>query len=362
MFQHILSMSLPENTHIFIMAGGSGERFWPLSRKTTPKQLLRLFSDESLLGETVQRVKSLVPEEQLIILTNAAQVEATQAALPAFPAAQIIGEPAKRDTAPAAALATAFAYRQNKEATVILLPADQLIKNVAAFQHNLTDVATRAASSHSLLTLAIEPKFASTGFGYLELGDSVCTGEHQTDIFKVTRFVEKPDLAHAESYLAAGNYAWNAGMFAWSAQAFLKIADEHCPELSEFIRNFPQGDCTTYLQEAFTNLPKISVDYAIMEKAASVEAAKAVFDWDDVGAWTALPDHLEKDDHNNALRGSTSTLDAKGNILFSTGRHIAVCGASDLVVVETKDAVLVCHKDQVQMIKNLLPGLPEQLL
>ncbi|MBX2826248.1 MAG: NTP transferase domain-containing protein [Gammaproteobacteria bacterium] len=355
-------MNLPENTFIFIMAGGSGERFWPLSRKTTPKQLLRLFSDESLLGETVNRVQSMVPAEQLFILTNAAQVGPTQKALPDFPPAQIIGEPAKRDTAPAAALATAFAHRQDPNATVILLPADQLIKNVEAFQQNLADVATRASEGKSLLTLAIEPKYASTGFGYLELSDKTYTGPAATDIYTVSRFVEKPDLATAESYLAAGNFAWNAGMFAWSSKAFLEIADQHTPELSAFIRDFPQGDPTEYLNEAFVTLPKISVDYAIMEKAAAVEAAKATFDWDDVGAWTALPAHLDNDEQQNSIRGKATTLDAQGNILFSSGRHIAVCGANDLVVVETEDAVLVCHKDQVQNIKKLLPDLPEELL
>jgi mannose-1-phosphate guanylyltransferase len=357
-------MSLPKNTYIFIMAGGSGERFWPLSRKKTPKQLLRLFSDESLLGETVNRVKSMVPEDQLFVLTNAAQVEPTQQALPNFPVSQIIGEPAKRDTAPAAALATAFAYRKDPNATIILLPADQLIKNIDAFQKNLTDVAVRASESSSLLTLAIEPKFPATGFGYLELGENTFTGENDTSIFKVTRFVEKPDLPTAEKYLAAGNFAWNAGMFAWSAASFLKVADEHTPELSTFIREFPQGDndFTDYLANAFVTLPKISVDYAIMEKATSVEAAKTTFDWDDVGAWTALPDHLDKDSSDNSVRGSTTSLDSSGNILFSTGRHIAVCGAKDLVVVETEDSVLVCHKNQVQNIKKLLPDLPEELL
>lgn len=355
-------MELPPHTCIFIMAGGSGERFWPLSRKTNPKQLLRLFSEESLLGETVNRVKSLVPPEQLLVLTNSAQVEPTRAALPDFPQQQIIGEPAKRDTAPAAALATALAYRNHPDATVILLPADQLIKDVESFQKNLVDAARRASCSNSLLTIAIQPTFASTGFGYLELGQKTVTGDMGSEIFSVDRFVEKPDQEKADSYLAAGNFAWNAGMFAWKASTFLGIADQHCPELSSFIRSFPQGDYSVFLEEQFTKLPKISVDYAIMEKAGSVEAASATFDWDDVGAWTALPAHLPSDDHNNSIRGQATTRDASGNILFSSGRHIAVCGASDLIVVETDDAVLVCHKDQVQNIKKLLPELPESLL
>ncbi|MEM6600459.1 MAG: sugar phosphate nucleotidyltransferase [Verrucomicrobiota bacterium] len=355
-------MRLPDNSFIFIMAGGSGERFWPLSRKNTPKQLLRLFSDESLLGETVNRVKSMVPAEQLFILTNQLQVEPTQEVLPDFPVCQIVAEPAKRDTAPAAALATALAYRQDPAATVILLPADQLITHVDAYQQNLSDVAARASAGQSLLTLAIDPMYPSTGFGYLELSDKTLTGRAGTDIYKVNRFVEKPDLMTAESYLAAGNFAWNAGMFAWSAQAFLEIADQYTPELSAFVRDFPSGNPDRYLQEKFVTLPKISVDYAIMEKATAVEAAKATFDWDDVGAWTALPAHLNRDDQHNSIRGHATTLDAGNNIVFSSGRHIAVCGVQDLVIVETADAVLVCHQDQVQNIKKLLPHLPEELL
>lgn len=355
-------MLVPESTHIFIMAGGSGERFWPLSRKSKPKQLLSLFSNNTLLGETVERVAPLVPANRLYILTNQAQVAPTRAALPDFPAAQIIGEPAKRDTAPAAALATALAYREDKNAIVALLPADQLIKDVPAFQKNLVDTITRASTSSSLFTLAIEPTFPSTGFGYLDLGEARETGREGTDFFRVDRFVEKPDLETAQGFLEAGTFAWNAGMFVWSAQAFIESANRHQPELSNFIRAFPKNNQNTFIAESFVSLPKISVDYAIMQQAEAVEAAWARFDWDDVGSWTALPPHLGEDNEHNSSRGTTTVRDAHHNILFSTGRHIAVCGVDDLVVVETADSVLVCHRDKVQEIKKLLPELPDNLL
>jgi len=354
-------MTLPDNVCIFIMAGGSGERFWPMSRKTRPKQLLKLFSDDSLLGETVNRVRDLVSSDQLFLLTNQAQIEPTRSVLPDFPAGQMIGEPAKRDTAPAAALATGWAHSQSPDTVVILLPADQLIKDITAFQRNLRDVASRAATGHSLLTLAIHPTFASTGFGYLELEETSTTGPEGTQCFPVKRFVEKPDAATAQQYLDSGRFAWNAGMFAWKASAFLEVARNHQPELARFIEGFPTGERTRYLENEFTNLPKISVDYAIMEKAESVEAARAEFDWDDVGAWTALPKHLGQDSAGNSRRGAATLRDARNNILVSTGRHLAVSGVDNLVVVETEDAVLVCHRDKVQEIKKLLPDLPSEL-
>ncbi|MEM6823206.1 MAG: sugar phosphate nucleotidyltransferase, partial [Verrucomicrobiota bacterium] len=327
-----------------------------------PKQLLRLFSDESLLGETAQRVKSIVPNDHLFILTNEAQVAPTREALSNHPDVQIIGEPAKRDTAPAAALATAMAYVQDPDAIIVLLPADQLIKDVEAFQRNLSDAITRANSGKSLISIAIKPTFPATGFGYLHLGEKQPTGASGTEVFSVKRFVEKPDLETAKSYLDSGEYAWNAGMFVWRASAFLNVADQHAPELSKFIRAFPKENQEQFLTENFSQLPKISVDYAIMEKATSVEAARAEFDWDDVGAWTAIPQHMSQDEDGNTIKGTALSLDSSNNILFSTKRQIAVCGVQDLVVVEVDDAVLVCHRDHVQNIKKLLPDLPEELV
>ena len=354
-------MDTSPHLYVFIMAGGSGERFWPLSRKETPKQLLRLFSGETLLGETAKRLEGLVPPERLFILTNAAQVEGTRKHLPWFPAAQIIGEPAKRDTAPAAALATAIARARDPDAVVVLLPADQLIKDSEASRRNLADAAQRAGQQPSLITLAIPPTFPATGFGYLQLGEELETGG-TTSFARVDRFVEKPDLATAEEYLKTGKHFWNAGIFVWKASVFLDQTAALQPELAGFITEFPAGDFFKYLAEEFPGLPKKSVDYAIMEQATSVVAARTQFDWDDVGSWTSLPDHLGRDTDGNTVKGSATIHEAKNNILFSTGRTIAICGADDLVVVETPDAVLVCHRDRVQEVKKLLPGLPPDLL
>jgi mannose-1-phosphate guanylyltransferase len=355
-------MKINEHLFVFVLAGGSGERFWPLSRKKTPKQLLRLFSDNTLLGDTTARVKDIAPPENVFVLTNAQQVEGTRAALGDFPAGQIIGEPAKRDTAPAAALATAIAHSRDPEAMVVLLPADHLIKDTKRFQENILDAAAFAGETGALMTVAIKPAFPSTGFGYLELGEELEPGAHGTRAQRVKRFVEKPDAETAKSYVKSGNFAWNGGMFVWRASTFRDEAARLCPELAAFIDEFPAGDAGSYLTDRFPSLPKISVDYAIMEKASMVIAAHASFDWDDVGAWTAVAPHLPSDADGNASRGKLVAFDSKNNITFAGDRTVALCGVEDLVVVEVDDAVLVCHRDKVQQIKKLLANLDPELL
>lgn len=348
-----------------IMAGGSGERFWPMSRAQTPKHLLKLFSDRTLLEETVRRVTAIVPPNNVFVLTNEVQLPGSRAALQGLiPAEQIIAEPAKRDTAPAAALATALVRaRGGENATLALLPADAFIGDTKSFGRQLAAALPRAAQSGTILTIAIKPDHPATGFGYLEMGDELA--KSPGGLFRqVKRFVEKPDAATAQRYVDSGTFAWNAGMFFWRVGTFLAEADRNAPELAAFIRDFPKDAKSTasFLAQKFPVLPKISVDYAIMEKARSVETLVAEFDWDDVGLWTALPKHLPADAKGNATKGQVVALDATGNIALSNSRTIALVGVKDLVVVETPDAVLVCHRDAVQDIKKLMPQLPKELL
>jgi len=350
------------NAYVCIMAGGSGERFWPMSRQRTPKHLLKLFSERTLLEETVRRLEGVVPAANVYVLTNEAQLAATREALSFLAPEQIVAEPAKRDTAPAAALATGLVRARDAEAVLAVLPADHLIGNVERLREQLAAGLARAATTDALLTFAITPTYPSPGFGYLEMGPELARTPEGGVVRKVARFVEKPDIATAEQYLASGHYAWNAGMFLWSVKSFLTEADRHAPALAEFVRAFPAGDPTAYLKAKFGELPKISVDYAIMEKAPAVETIVAEYDWDDVGMWTSLPQHLPADPHGNAVRGHFVAADAKNNVVMSNGRTIALVGVTDLVVVETPDAVLVCHRDKVQDIKKLMPQLPPHLL
>lgn len=345
--------------YVYILAGGSGERFWPLSRRETPKHLLRLFSEKTLLEETVSRLRQLVPSANLTILTNQAQSNAIKKLLADDPDISVVAEPAKRDTAPAATLAHALTLRRDPQGITALLPADHIIHDTARFQHALEDAAHASTRHDAILTLAIPPTHPSEGFGYLELGPQIPPGTHGTAFNQVLRFVEKPNRQTALAYVESGKFAWNAGMFLWRTDWFQKELERLQPELARFAASFPTGNFESYLAEEFPQLPKISVDYAIMEKTSHVIAARASFDWDDVGSWTALPSHLPKDSHGNTLKGKTATIDSTGNIVFSTSRRIALCGVQDLVVVETPDAILVCHRDQVQKIKALLPQLDE---
>jgi mannose-1-phosphate guanylyltransferase len=351
-----------QNLHVFIMAGGSGERFWPASRVATPKHLLRLLGEQTLLEQTVRRFEGMVPWERIFVLTNTAQVAATKEAVPFLPAANIIAEPAKRDTAPAAALATGLAASRNKEAIVALFPADAMIHDTAAFRTQLREAVEFVSVNPSILTFSIPPTHPSTGFGYLQLGGTIA-GWESAGIHQVEKFVEKPDHERAKQFFDGGNHGWNAGMFLWQAGAFMDECRKQQPELEQFINGFPTDglaeNTVSYLAEAFPKLPKISVDYAIMENAASVVAYKAAFDWDDVGSWTALPNHLGKDESDNTTKGAVVELDSRRNIVIAEGRTVALCGVQDLVVIETKDAILVCHRDAVENIKKL--PLPMEL-
>jgi len=347
------------------MAGGSGERFWPLSRKTKPKHLLKLVSSKTLLEETVLRIKPLASKpSNLLILTNHEQIPGICKALPRFPKSTLIPEPAKRDTAPAAALATALALRTNPNAVLALLPADAVIGKHAIFRSQLAAAARAAAVSPSFVTLGIKPSYSATGFGYLHLGGKTLGQIKGGPFLKVRRFVEKPSLPKAKSYLRSGQYAWNAGIFVWKASTFLAEARRQQPALARFIEKFPKrGSYSSYLKREFPKLPKISVDYAIMERAKSVLALKASFPWDDVGSWTALPSHLPTDKKGNTFRGHITAVDSQDTLaLAEGGRPMALLGTKNLVVIDTPDALLICPKDRVQEVKKLLPLLPDQLI
>jgi mannose-1-phosphate guanylyltransferase len=350
-----------------ILAGGSGERFWPMSRSRKPKHLLKLLTDKTLIEETVKRLDGVVAKENIFVLTNEVQLEGIRAALPFIPKEQIIAEPARRDTAPAAALATALVYAKNPDAVLALLPADAFIKDAETFSKQLiqgfklADGEGWKVQAPTLLTFGIKPSFPSTGFGYMEMGSSIACEGNFGQFRQVKRFVEKPDLSTAEKYLSGGNHVWNAGIFIWKASSFKFEADRSAIALGAFIGRFPKENQADFIAKEFPLLPRISVDYAILEKAQSVVTLLAEYDWDDVGTWTALEKHLPHDASNNATKGSVVVSDALNNIAVSNGRMISLCGVQDLVVVETADAILVCHKDKVQDIKKVYALLPKDL-
>ena len=351
---------MANDLYVLILAGGSGERFWPYSRRATPKQLLKLFSDRTMLEETIARLGDAVPSERIFVLTNREQEAAVRASCPALPAENIVAEPAKRDTAPAVALGVGLVLRRDPQAVMAVLPADHLIKDAAPFRRDLL-AGAQAAESGAPLTIGIKPTWACPGFGYIEQGR--CVSDADPAVYEVKRFREKPDAALAESFLKQGNFRWNAGMFIWSIPAIMGELTKHAPELAAFVSRMRTAtDLPAFLEKDFPSLPKISVDYAIMEKAARVLELEAGFDWDDVGSWVAVAKYLDSHEGANAANCALTTQDASHNIVFSSGgKHIALAGVQDLIVIDTGDALLVCHRSEAENIKKLVPRVPEAL-
>ena len=351
--------------YALILAGGSGERFWPLSRRATPKQLLSLVSENALIEETVARVAGWIPRERILVLTNVEQEKAVREMLKDFPKENIVAEPAKRDTAAAMALGAGWVALRDHAATMMVLPADHVIKDQDAFQQTMRLAAAAAEETGSLVTVGIKPTWACPGFGYIEHGAPVSVRGQSAGsaVHHVVRFREKPNVDLAESFLRKGNFRWNSGMFVWSVTTVLSEFNRHAPELADFISQLrAPGKFEKVLRERFSKLPRVSFDYAIMEKADRVLVVEAGFDWDDVGSWTALAKYLQNDEHANATHGAVTAVDSTNNIIFDqTNSNIALLGVHNLVIVRTKDAVLVCHRHQVEKIKDLISKLPPEL-
>jgi len=356
---------MPNPIYALILAGGSGERFWPLSRRARPKQLLRLVSKRTLLEETVARLEGFIPRERILILTNAEQEAAVRQLLTAFPKENIVAEPAKRDTAAAVALGTGWVAARDHGATMIVLPADHVIADRSAFQESLALAADAAEETGELVTIGIKPTWACPGFGYIEHGNPVHLRrrDDKNAIHRVLRFREKPNPDLAESFLRKGNFRWNAGMFVSSVPTVLSEFNRQAPELADFISQLrAPGNFEMVLRERFSKLPRISFDYAIMEKADRVLVVEASFDWDDIGSWRAVANYFEKDQMGNAANCAVTAVDSTNNVIFDEdGTTIALLGVHNLIVVRTGDAVLVCHRHQAEKIKDLIGKLPREL-
>src|SRR5881398_1170337 len=307
---------MPNSIYALILAGGSGERFWPLSRRARPKQLLRLVSDKTLLEETLARLESLVPNERILVLTNTEQESAVRKLLGSFPKENVIAEPAKRDTAAAVALGTGWVVVRDHAATMVVLPADHVIANRSAFQETLALAAEAAEETGELVAIGIKPTWACPGFGYIEQGEPVHFRNRSDKgfIHRVRCFREKPNPDLAESFLRKGNFRWNAGMFVWSVPTVLSEFNRHAPELADFISQVRSSkDLDKVLRDRFAKLPRISFDYAIMEKANRVLVVEASFDWDDVGSWQAVARFFKNDEHGNAANRAFTALESNDN-------------------------------------------------
>ncbi len=351
-----------EDRYIVIMAGGSGERFWPASRTKRPKHLLPIVGEEPMLAQTVARLEGFVPTENVFVITNSQQLAAVREVCTTLPEANMVAEPVGRDTAAAVGLAMLLIKEKNPDATLAMLPADAFISDAAGFRKAL-NVAFRAAEdSPSLVTLGIAPTEPATGYGYIQKGEAINQFEGQ-DVYKVVEFKEKPDLATAEAYLKSGDYYWNAGMFVWSVSAISNALSRYTPTLKSGLdeienRRSAGEPLFALLEELYPRLEKISIDFAIMEQADNVVTLAATFDWDDVGAWPAIERHFPKDEQGNVADGSAVFESSSGNIAVGPDGHLlAFVGVDDLIVVKTEDATLVCSKKEAQKIKDLVKRL-----
>ena len=334
-----------------VMAGGRGERFWPAGRRNRPKQLLPLLGNHTMIEETVQRLFPLIAPERLLAITNAAYEERIRELLP-IPAENVIGEPEGRDTAPCVALATALVRRRDPGATMILLPADHVIRPAKLFQETLLAAAV-AAQQGDLVTLGITPTFASTGYGYLHLGESVGDGFR-----RVREFREKPDAATAERFFRDGNYRWNSGMFVWRCDVIGAAFAEHAPALAAKLETWSAG--ADYRRD-FGECEKISIDYAVMEKAHNVLAGDTEFYWNDIGSWSALRTVLPPDENGNVVRGNAVLLESSGNVILNDGGElIGVIGMNDVAVVKSGDGILIAPLREEQKVRELIRRIQQQ--
>lgn len=354
--------------HALVMAGGSGTRFWPESRAERPKQLLSLVGGRSMLQRTLDRLAGIVPTERTLVVTNSALAEAVAAQLPQLPRQAIVGEPCKRDTAPCIGLAAMIMARTDPEATMLVLPADHVIRPDEAFGRAVAlavQLVDAPSAAGRIVTFGAKPTYPAETFGYIERGDRVILPGAAPAVFHVRRFREKPPRKLAEEFLAQGGIYWNCGMFVWKAQTILAALRERQPEMHERLERIVQALGTPSFQEVlarqFTAIGAISIDYAVMEDAKDVLVVEAPFEWDDLGSWQALGRHLPLDEHGNAVSARHVGVNTRGCVVRGPDDHLIVTlGLSDCVVVHTPDATLVANKHDEESMRQVAKLLQER--
>jgi mannose-1-phosphate guanylyltransferase len=352
-----------------ILAGGSGTRFWPRSRRARAKQVLALDGDRSMLQQTVERLRPIAGQEQIWVITNELLAAEIQAQLPAVPRGQIVEEPVARNTAPACGLAAFLVEKSNPEAVIGVFPSDHVIGDEPRFLKVIERGVQLAASGDAMVVLGIEPTRAETGYGYIETGD-----DGPGESLHVRRFTEKPSRNRAEEFVAAGNYYWNSGMFLWSARTLAKAVREHLPETAPLLEEIAAAFGTDRFDEVFAELyPKcenISVDYAILEPRSAkgehhsrLYCLPAEFGWNDLGSWESLYEYQVEtrlrgdEDGNVAEAGGFLTIEADNNYVYSPKKFVALIGVEDLVIVETDDALLITHRKNSQDVGKIVKDL-----
>jgi len=339
-----------------VMAGGRGERFWPASTPDRPKQFIDLTGGGTLIQQTVMRLAQIIPFRDILVVTSAAHVDLAQGQLPQLPRDNFLVEPVGRDTAACIGLAAVWLEKIDPATLMLVVPADAFIPDHGRFCSCAEAALEHARRSGGLVTIGIRPDRPETGYGYIKLGEP-CPDASGHSVYRASRFVEKPDRARAEDYLASGDYLWNAGMFVMETRVIREEIARHFPELHEGLQQMAAAPNLRTLAEAlpvlFPQLPKKSIDFGVMEKSDRVYVVPGDFAWDDLGSWMAVARYRTPDQHGNLLNGLVLTEDCRNIIVESKGRLVATLGVADVIVVETNEAVLVCAKDRVQDIRSL---------
>jgi mannose-1-phosphate guanylyltransferase len=351
-----------QHAYAVIMAGGSGTRFWPLSRRKRPKQLLTLFGEGTLLEQTLKRIQGLIPPERTYILTNELLRDEVQRSLPGIPPDQVVAEPAARNTAPTIGLAAHEIRRRNPDGVMVVLPSDHVIRKSGVFRRCLSAACQFGSAEGRSVILGLKPTEPHTGYGYVRVGakEDFLSGQ---EVFRATRFTEKPPLAIARRYVASGQYLWNGGMFIWRASTVLRNFENYQPEMARGLAKIAAAGgihSQEALRRLYPRLEKISVDRALMEKIPNVYAVAADIGWSDVGSWSVAYNLNPKDGHGNVRPRNTLCRHSQGNMIVSPRKFVVAVGVQGLIIVETDDALLVCAREHAQEVGEAVQELDSQ--
>lgn len=343
-----------------IMAGGGGVRFWPASRVKTPKQFLSIATEKSMIKETVERLLPLIPLPNIFVVGNRIHKEVLKEQLPDFSPEQFILEPYGRNTAAAIGVAAKVLIKKDPDATLVVLPSDHLIRNVQRFYTAVKDAIQLANDDNALVTIGIKPSRPETGYGYIQV-DEDHPVEGREGAFRVKTFAEKPNIETAIRFVKAGDFAWNSGMFIWRADTILDEIQHYIPDLAQELDGLSSAIFTDMfdgaMDVAYARMPAVSIDYGIMEKTNLVYVIKADLGWSDVGSWDEVAILAEKNDKGNSKIGSVFVQDVNNSYIQSSEKTIAVVGLDDLIVIETKDSILICKKGSSQHVRGIVDQL-----
>jgi len=344
-----------------IMAGGSGTRFWPESRRKNPKQFLTLFGKKTLLEQTASRLKPAIPRNRTLVFTQEENI-ARVSKLIGIPRSQVIGEPVGRNTAPCAALAASLVLKKDPRAVLAILPSDHHIGKPALFRKALMAASQVSTEQGLPVTFGIKPSFAHTGYGYLEL-DHLIAKKNRFSIHRLKRFHEKPSQTRAQIFFKSKRFLWNSGMFVWCADDLLEAARTYLPEVHQLLKKIMEFPLAKGLKRYYPSMPNISIDYGLMEKLQKGILAMPInMDWSDLGGWLSFEKFWPRDKFRNVLKGKAIILDSSNNIIKTDRRLIALVGVKDLVVVDTEDALLLCSRRQSEAVRELVRQLEKEKL